>query len=203
MSAASMLLAKGKTDHSVHAWIHYFCCCLLSLPRLRHAIGTCALLPSWLHCSHCYRHTIKVRSEFYLQGFSLGWGASSTENKSCFSSGLCEGDWWNIGGSLARIFYNTGTILLWSTTLHSQQTLMSFLPWSAYGDTGAFTLLRCGQSCILLIICIWPSGFRAVPRVAIKILKPWNAQSFFYQAKALRVCLSHGICVICHLHPLD
>lgn len=49
----------GETDHSVHAWIHYFCCCLLSLAKLRHAFGTCTLLPFWLPCSYCHRHTIK------------------------------------------------------------------------------------------------------------------------------------------------
>ena len=26
-SSASALLAGGETDHSVHAWIYYFCCC--------------------------------------------------------------------------------------------------------------------------------------------------------------------------------
>lgn len=41
----------------------------------------------------------------------------------------------------------------------------------------ASTKQSCGRFYILVIICMWPSGFRTAPRVALKILKPWNAQS--------------------------
>lgn len=67
----------------------------------------------------------------------------------------------------------------------------------------AFARQSCGQFYILVIICIWPSGFRTAPRVALKIPKPWNAQSLSYQAKPLRMCLSVSLCVspLCHHHP--
>lgn len=60
----------------------------------------------------------------------------------------------------------------------------------------------------LVIICIWPSGFRTVPRVALKTSKPWNAQSpahsLSYQAKLLGICLSVSLCAtpLCHHQPL-
>lgn len=40
----------------------------------------------------------------------------------------------------------------------------------------AFARQTCGQFYILMIICIWPSGFRTAPRVALKIPKAWNAK---------------------------
>ncbi len=70
---------------------------------------------------------------------------------------------------------------------------------------GASAKQGCGHFYILVIICIWPSGFRTAPRVALKTPKPWNAQSpalLSYQAKLLRTCLSVSLCVtpLCH-HP--
>lgn len=110
--------------------------------------------------------------------------------------------WWNIWNSLARIFCNTGTILLWSTTPQSRQTHWCLFCHGVHSLILKPSLLQsCGQSYILLIICIWPSGFRTAPGVALKIPKPWNAQSFFYRAKPLRMCLSVSLCVIGHHQP--
>lgn len=58
-----------------------------------------------------------------------------------------------------------------------------------------------------MIICIWPSGIRTAPWVALKIPKPWNAQSpshsLCFQAEPLRISLSVSLCVTqrCHHHP--
>lgn len=62
----------------------------------------------------------------------------------------------------------------------------------------------CGHFDSLVIICILPSGFRTVPRVALKIPEPWNAQRLCYQAKTLRMSACQPVCVTpLYHHPLS
>lgn len=81
-------------------------------------------------------------------------------------------------------------LFLFYHTRHSVLTDLPSCETSAMQSSGHFY--------ILVIICIWPSGFRTAPRVALKTPKPWNAQSPpnspSYQAKLVRIWLSVSLC---------
>ena len=117
-TSASVLLARGETDHSMHAWIYYFCCCYypwqgysiwdlrpvaflasvlsLSLPHnkagLNVSCGGFHLDKMLLHLQRIidFSHWV-CRKEAYMMKYSQNW------------------NW------LAKVFYNTETIFLWST----------------------------------------------------------------------------------------
>lgn len=109
--------------------------------------------------------------------------------------------WWNIHKN-ETLWLRNSTFRIRSIAGAANTVCVFSASECTQQDCEAFSRQSCGQFYILVIICIRPSGFRPAPRVALKIPKPWNAQSS-YQAKPLRMCLSVSLCAspLCHHHP--
>ncbi len=122
-SSASLLSSGGETDHSVHAWIYYLCCCYH--PWQGYGIwDLCpvAFLASVFSLSLPHN---KVGLRVSCEGFCLDNMFLHLQRIIDILQWFCWREAymmkhlqnWNW---LAKIFYNSKTLLLWATALLAQ-----------------------------------------------------------------------------------
>lgn len=149
------------------------------IPGKATAFGTCALLPSWLLCSHCHCNIIKW---IWVLAVRVSAGVIFLfiyRESEIFHTEFVGGRfiWWNIYKIEAGLLRYPTTLKLnfygpqhyWHSKYWSCLSCLR-LSVDGFPNCGASTKQSCGHFYISVMVWIWLCGLRTVPRMGLKTL---------------------------------